>query len=81
MLHLEIKTKLSLDEALSRLKSFFSKGGLGLEIEEETPECLNFTGGGGFVNATVCTEKEKTRIDLQTQEWEEQVKKFASSLP
>lgn len=81
MLNLEVKTKLEQDEVIQRLKKFFGKGGLGLEITEEAPQCLTFEGGGGHVTATLCQEEGKTRIDLVTQEWENQVKKFASTLP
>ncbi len=81
MLNLEVKTRLAQGEVIQRLKSFFGKGGLGLEIKEETPQCLTFEGGGGHVTATLCPEEGKTRIDLVTQEWENQVKKFATTLP
>jgi len=81
MINLEVKTKLSQEEVVKRLKKFFGKGGLGLDIREETPQCLNFEGGGGYVTATLCLEGGKTRIDLVTQEWDHQVKEFASSLP
>jgi hypothetical protein len=81
MLNLECKTKLSQEEALERVRRFFGKGGLGLELADEAPQCLSFVGGGGYVNATVCPEEAQTRIDLVTQEWDYQVKKFASSLP
>jgi len=80
MLNLEVKTKLSQEETLKRFKKYFGEGGLGLEIAEETPQCLSFQGGGGHVTATVCQEEEKTRIDLVTQEWDYQVKKFVSTL-
>jgi hypothetical protein len=40
-----------------------------------------FKGGGGRVTAAICPEEGKTRINLVTQEWDYQVKKFASSLP
>ncbi len=80
MLNLEIKTKLSLEETVQQLKKFFGKGGLGLEVTGETPQCLKFEGGGGHVTATLCQEEEKTRITLVTQEWDYQVKKFASGL-
>ncbi len=80
MLNLEVKTRLAQDEVIQRLKNFFGKGGLGLEITEEAPQCLTFEGGGGHVTATLCPEEGKTRIDLITQEWENQVKKFASTL-
>jgi hypothetical protein len=81
MLNLEVKTKLSREEVIQRLKKFFGKGGLGLDITEEGPECLSFSGGGGYVTATLCQEEDKTRMDLVTQEWDYQVKKFASTLP
>ena len=78
MINLEFKTKLSQKTVLERLRHFFGKGGLGLEIIDENPQCLHFEGGGGYVTATVCLEEKGTRITLLSQEWEEQVKKFAS---
>jgi hypothetical protein len=80
MLNLEVRTKLSREEAIQQLKKFFGKEGIGLAIAEETPQCLTFEGGGGYVTATLCPEESKTRITLVTQEWDYQVKKFASSL-
>ena len=81
MLNLDVKTKLSQEEVMKRIKKFFGKGGLGLDVTEEAPQCLTLEGGGGHVTATLCPEEGKTRINLVTQEWENQVKKFASSLP
>ncbi len=81
MIHLEVKTKLELTQAVAKVKSFFGNGGLGLTLSEDSPQCLNFEGGGGYVTATLCSEEGKTRIDLISQEWEEQVKKFSQSLP
>jgi hypothetical protein len=81
MLNLDVKTKLNQEEVIQRLKKFFGKGGLGLDITEEAAQCLTFEGGGGHVTATVCQEEGKIRINLVTQEWENQVKKFASNLP
>jgi len=81
MLNLERKTKLPEEEVKQRLRRFFGKEGLGLELKEETPQCLTFEGAGGYVTATLCPEKGKTRLDLVTQEWEYQVKDFAAGLP
>ena len=81
MLNLEVKTKLSIEDVTKRAKRFFGKGGLGLEVSEENPQCLSFEGGGGYVTATLCSEGDKTRVTLVTQEWDYQVKEFASSLP
>ena len=81
MINLDVRTKLKQGDVIDRLKKFFGKGGLGLEITEEAPQCLSFRGGGGYVTATLCSEEDKIRVNLVTQEWEIQVKKFASSLP
>ena len=81
MLNLEVRTKLSQQEVVQQLKKFFGKGGLGLDVTEEAPQCLTFKGGGGHVTATLCPEEGKTRMTLVTQEWDYQVKKFASGLP
>jgi hypothetical protein len=81
MTNLDVQTKLKEKEIIDRLKNFFGKGGLGLEIAEETTQCLTFEGGGGYVTATLCPEQGQIRINLVTQEWDYQVKKFASSLP
>jgi hypothetical protein len=80
MLNLEIKTSLTSKEVIQELKKFFGKGGLGLDMTEEGPECITFEGGGGHVTATFCLEEGKTRINLVTQEWDFQVKQFASRL-
>lgn len=80
MLRLECRTKKSPEQTLQKLKAFFGKGGLGLDLREETPTCLTFEGGGGYVTATLCEEEGKTRVDFVTREWDHQVKDFASRL-
>jgi len=80
MLKLEKRTKKPPPEVIRKLKHFFGKGGLGLDLKEETPTCLTFEGGGGHVSATLCEEGAETRIDLETREWDYQVKEFASRL-
>ena len=81
MLNLEVRTKLTGEKIIEELKKFFGKGGLGLDLTEEGPQCLTFEGGGGHVTATFCREEEKTRVNLVTQEWDYQVKQFVSGLP
>jgi hypothetical protein len=80
MLSLECKTSLAPSRALEELKRAFGKGGLGLEVKEESPGCITFEGGGGYITATLCEEKGKTRIDLVTQEWDYPVKQFATKI-
>ncbi len=80
MINLEKQTKVPAEEVITRLKKFFGKGGQGLELTDESGQCLNFTGGGGYVNATVCAEAGKTRVSLVSQEWETQAREFLSKL-
>lgn len=81
MLNLEVKTKLSQEEVVDRLKAFFGKGGLGLDVAEETQQCIVFESKLGHVAADICPEEGQTRVNLKTQEWDYQVKEFASRLP
>jgi hypothetical protein len=80
MINLEGVTRLSPEEVTQRLKNFFGKGGQGLELTEDHPPCLTFSGGGGYVSATVCAEEGKTRVNLLAQEWEQQAREFLSTL-
>lgn len=80
MINLEAKTRLSPEEVASKLKKFFGKGGFGLEVTEEAPQCLTFEGGGGYVTATFCQDDGKTRVTLASQEWDYQAKEFLASL-
>ncbi len=81
MLNVEGRSKLKPEELKARLKQYFGKWWWGLEIAEENPSCISFSGGGGYVKATVFWEKGKTRVNLVTQEWEYQAKEFISQLP
>ena len=80
MLKMEKRTKKPAQEVVQKLKDFFGTGGLGLDLKEETPTCLTFEGGGGYVNASLCEEDTGTRVDLATQEWDYQVREFAARL-
>ena len=80
MLRLERRCELSSEQVVQRLKSEFGQGGLGLELKEETPTCVTFEGGGGYVIASLCEDKGGTRVDLVSQEWDYHVKQFMSKL-
>jgi len=80
MIHMERKSRLEPEELLGRLKKFFGKEGQGLELTEENASCLTFTGGGGYVTASVCLEGKLTKVDLVSREWEYQVKEFLSQI-
>lgn len=80
MLNLEVKTKATPEEVLDKLKGYFGEGGLGLKLKDDTSQCLNFEGSGGYVTATLCPDDSQTRVELVTQEWEYHVKQFAAQL-
>jgi hypothetical protein len=70
-----LETKLSTTEILNRAERYFGEGGLGLEVTSHDECCISLAGGGGHVTVTV-TEGDKTSIDVETREWDYQVKKF-----
>jgi len=80
-LSMEIRTPISTREMKERLTRFFGKGGLGLPVTGEGPDCLRFEGGGGHVQATFCAEGEKTLLRIVTSEWAAAVKEFVCTLP
>jgi len=80
MIHMEGTSKLAPEQLLKQAKKFFGKAGQGLELAEENPSCLTFTGGGGYVTVSVCVEGKQTKINLVSQEWEYQVKEFLARL-
>jgi hypothetical protein len=80
-LSIEVRTTLSVDELGERLKAFFGKEGLGLDVKEDGRVGITFAGGGGYVTATFRTEGEKTRLHIVTSGRAVQVKKFVSELP
>ena len=80
MLNISKETKLSPEEIRQKTRNFFGEKGLKLEMTGEEADCLSFTGGGGYVKATICPQEDKTRVDIVTQEWEYDVKEFLSRL-
>ncbi len=69
------ETKLSTSEVLKKAEAYFGEGGLGLQVTSRDECCLSLEGGGGHVTVTV-TAGDKTSVDVETQEWDFQVKSF-----
>jgi hypothetical protein len=80
MIRLEHRSKHRPDQVMQRLKRIFGKGGLGLDLKEETPACITFEGGGGYVTASLCEDRGETRVDIVSQEWDFHVKQFITNL-
>jgi uncharacterized protein (AIM24 family) len=69
------ETTLSTSQVLDRASEYFGEGGLGLVETSRDDCCISLEGGGGHVTVTV-TEGDKTSVDVETSEWDYQVKKF-----
>ena len=81
MINLGSETKLTPQQILERAIAYFGKGGLGLEMREDAPGCLTFSGGGGYVSVTVTTSQErKTEVSVVAQEWEQDAKSFLAKI-
>lgn len=75
-----VETKLNAEEAIQAAKDYFGEGGVGLEGEDQGPCCAYFEGGGGFVRVTVNETGDKTDVDIETREWDRQVKQFMAKI-
>jgi hypothetical protein len=71
-----VETKKDPEEAIRMAKAYFGEGGLGLEVVEQNPCCVTFTGGGGHVTVTASAGEGGTTVELETREWDYHVKKF-----
>jgi hypothetical protein len=64
------------EQIVQQAKTFFGKGGIGLDITEEEKCCLRFVGGGGHVHIVLDETTEPMTVTLETREWDYQVKQF-----
>jgi hypothetical protein len=70
------ESKLSPDKVMEKALEFFGPGGLGLEVKDQGEGCATFEGGGGHVFVQVCEGGKGSEVDLETREWDYQVKQF-----
>ncbi len=80
MLNIEATTKLSPEEAIKRAVKFFGPQGYGLKVKEGGPCCVEFEGGGGGVAVSASAQGKGSKVDIETREWEYQVKEFISKI-
>jgi hypothetical protein len=74
------ESKQSPAQVMKKAIEFFGPGGLGLEIKEEGEDCASFEGGGGHVFVQVCEKGRGSEVDLETREWDYQVKQFMGKI-
>jgi hypothetical protein len=80
MMKLSTKSKLSSEEVIKRAVKFFGPQGYGLKVEEEGNCCATFEGGGGGVRVSVTEQKKGSTVDVESQEWDFQVKAFLEKI-
>jgi hypothetical protein len=80
MLSMTKNSKLKPEEVLKKAATFFGDGGFGLKVMEEDENHVYLEGGGGGVNVLVSTAAKGTKVEMETTEWDIQVKKFLASL-
>ena len=81
MLVIEKKTKKSHEKIVEKTKSFFGEKGSGLVMTSEDKDRISFEGGGGYVTVKIAKDDTgKYRVEVETREWEHQVKQFMGKL-
>ena len=80
MLNLNVRTKRKPEEVIKKALKFFGPGGYSLKITSQSDTCIYFEGGGGEVGITTCIDEKGTSVDMETREWEFQVKEFADTI-
>jgi hypothetical protein len=76
MLRIGKVTEQSPQDILAKATDFFGPNGTGLTVIPHGPNSVEFTGGGGFVRVQVEPKERGTEIDVQTQEWDYDAKRF-----
>ncbi len=76
----ETTTKLNWEKVKKKAIDHFGKE-LGLTEVKNEGTCLDFEGGGGFVNIYFCIqENDEKKVELTTREWDRQVKSFMGKI-
>ena len=76
MIRMTKQTRLKPPDVIVRASEFFGKGGEGLEETERNPCCISFEGAGGYVAVSVVEEEKHRTVDIESREFEYQVKRF-----
>ena len=80
MARYSVETRKSTGEVIRKAVAYFGEEGHGLSLEMEDPCCVTFEGGGGHVSVTASRVEGKTKVELETREWDYQVKKFMAQV-
>jgi hypothetical protein len=80
MIRMAKQTRLKSEEIMARALEFFGENGEKIKKKDRSPCCIYFEGGGGYVAISIAEESKKRTLDIETREFEYQVKRFLKSL-
>jgi len=80
MLRFETKTELPPLAVSDKIRHFFGKKNLGLHSLKDDRQCLQFEGGGGFVEAKIESEEGETKVHVVARDGDDHVLQFAKSI-
>ncbi len=75
-----VTTKKDPEHVVEQAIDYFGEEGLGLSLTRENPCCATFEGGGGHVTVTASRKEDRTEVELETREWDYQVKQFMGQI-
>jgi hypothetical protein len=76
----EKQAKQTADKVMEKAIKFFAGSPPGLKIKAQDDCCVEFEGGGGYVNVTVSAKDKGSVINLETREWDYWAQKFLEKL-
>ena len=79
-LRMSSETKLAPEQVVERAVQFFGQE-YGLTVAWRSPVSARFEGGGGHVQLTATARPKGSEVELETMEWDVQVREFAGRLP
>jgi hypothetical protein len=75
-----VETRRIPDQVIELAIAYFGEGGLGLSAEYLGPCCAYFQNGEGFVRVEARKGQGRTKVDLETRDWDYDVRQFMRRL-
>lgn len=80
MLSITTQTSKNPSEVLDMAVTYFGPEGLGLEHIFRDAGYVRFKGGGGYIQIAAYKKGEHTKVDIESREWDRDVKKFLEEI-
>jgi hypothetical protein len=80
MIRITKQTRLKPEDIIFKADKFFGKKGEQLDEKKRNPCCISFEGSGGYVSIFIVEEDRMRTVDVETREFEYQVKRFLETL-